>query len=343
MHHGIDTVRGQCAIDQSRKGVDAECKQIGQRRADHAEGQPEHEEHHAEKDRDRGIFAGQHPVDRHTAAVFPALMRFDHRCGDDPFNEGIPHIGKRGVAIQSALVLHLDDTVLKKLPFVVIQLQTVGDFRIPLYELAGTEARRQSRSLGMVVDEMYDGVDAAVDSGIGGTEVPHLRLLPVLRGRNGFVDQLRHTVSTGRADGNDRDAKHIAHFRDVDRAAVRVDLIHHIECQHHRYAQLQKLQGQVEIALDVGRVHDIDDAVRLLVEDEIACNDLLLRIRTERINAGQIDDLAILHIADIADLLIHGDARKIADVLVGAGQHVEQGGFATVLIACECKNHIATS
>ena len=82
---------------------------------------------------------------------------------------------------------------------------------------------------------------------------------------------------------------------------------------------------------------------RLLVEDEIACNDLLLRIRTERINAGQINDLAILHIADIADLLIHGDARKIADVLVGAGQHVEQGGFATVLIACECKNHIATS
>ena len=40
-------------------------------------------------------------------------------------------------------------------------------------------------------------------------------------------------------------------------------LVHHVQRQHHGHLQLQQLQGQVEVPLDVGGVHNVDDAVRL--------------------------------------------------------------------------------
>ena len=42
---------------------------------------------------------------------------------------------------------------------------------------------------------------------------------------------------------------------------------------------------------------------------------------------------------DGAYLLVYGDPGKIAHMLVGTGEGVEQGGLAAVLVACQCKNH----
>lgn len=60
----------------------------------------------------------------------------------------------------------------------------------------------------------------------------------------------------------------------IDGATVGAHLIHHIEGQYHGDPQLQKLQSKVEITLDIGGIHNIDDAIRLLIQDEIPGDDL---------------------------------------------------------------------
>ena len=49
--------------------------------------------------------------------------------------------------------------------------------------------------------------------------------------------------------------------RHVDVVAVLLHLVHKVERYDHRPLQLQKLGGQVEVALNVGGVDDVDDGV----------------------------------------------------------------------------------
>ena len=76
----------------------------------------------------------------------------------------------------------------------------------------------------------------------------------------GMVYQLIHALILGGRDGNDRDAQHGLHLVDAHRAAVAAHLVHHVQRQHHGGVQLHELHRQVEVALDVGGIHDVDDA-----------------------------------------------------------------------------------
>ena len=78
--------------------------------------------------------------------------------------------------------------------------------------------------------------------------------------------------------GGDRDHGHTQHLwqsMQVDLHATLFHDIHHIEGHYHRLAQLQELKGKVEIALQGGGVHHVDDNVHLVGEDELP-GDLLL-------------------------------------------------------------------
>ena len=43
------------------------------------------------------------------AGVLAAFVALGDRGGDDPFDEGIAHIGQGGIAVQPGFVFHLDD------------------------------------------------------------------------------------------------------------------------------------------------------------------------------------------------------------------------------------------
>ena len=140
-----------------------------------------------------------------------------------------------------------------------------------------------------------------------------------MRGGDGLIHQLRYTLAVGGGNGNHRNAQRLAHLLHVDGAAVGAHLVHHVQCQHHGHLQFQQLQRQVQVALDVGGVHNVDDAVGLLIDDEIARDDFLLRIGTQGINAGQIDYRAATLPANLAHFLIDRYAGKIAYMLVRTG------------------------
>ena len=57
------------------------------------------------------------------------------------------------------------------------------------------------------------------------------------------------------------------------------DLVHHVERDDDRHADLHELQRQVEVALDVGGVHDVDDTIRLFLDEKIPGDDLLAGVR----------------------------------------------------------------
>ena len=342
MYHGVDAVGRERGVHDAGQRVDAELQQVGQPLADDVEREIKREEHHDEKHRQGGIFACEDAIDLHGARVLLALVALDHGSSHDALDERVAHVRERRVAVEPGLVFHLHDAVLKQLPLVFVERERLREIVPALDELGRAETRRYADTVGMVGDQVHDRVDAAVHGRIIRAEVRHLRQRLAARNGQRLIHELRHALPLRRRDRHDGDAQRLAHLLHVDGAAVGVHLVHHVQRQHHRHAQLEQLQRQVQVALDVRGVHDVDDAVRLLVDDKIARDDLLLRIRTQGVDARQVDDGAALLVAHLAHLLVDGHARKVAHVLVGTGEGVEQRRLAAVLVADKRKDHADT-
>ena len=190
----------------------------------------------------------------------------------------------------------------------------------------------------MVLDLVDHGVDAAVD-GAGAAEVVYFGIDPVFGSFHSGADQLVHAFVLDCGDGDDGDAQGAAHALDVDGAAIGGDLVHHIQGQHHGDAHFHQLEGQVQVPLNVGGVHDVDDTVGLLVDNEVPGDDFLRRVGPDGVDARQVYHRAVLLAPDRAGLLVHRDAGEVAHVLVGAGELVEQGGLSAVLVSGKSEDH----
>ena len=139
-----------------------------------------------------------------------------------------------------------------------------------------------------------------------------------------LIDQLGHAFVLRGRDGHDRHTELPAHELDVDRTAVVAHLVHHVERNHHRDAQFQQLERQVQVSLDIRRVYDVDDAVGFAVEDEVARDDLLLRVWPNGVDTRQVNDACVLNPSDFPRLLLHRHARKVSDMLIGPRKRIEQ-------------------
>ena len=198
-----------------------------------------------------------------------------------------------------------------------------------------------------------------------GADIQLRRETVVLRRIHRAAHQLVQALALARADRHHRHAQPLLHGRQVDDVAVAAHLVHHVEGYHHRPPQLEQLKGQVEVAFKVGGVHDVDDHVGLLPDDEVAADDFLHRIGAEGIDARQIHDghvrilirhrlpvfvrapeaprqaqvglLAVMMVQHRAGLFFDRHAGPVAHVLAAAGELVEEGGFAAVLVTGQGK------
>ena len=182
--------------------------------------------------------------------------------------------------------------------------------------------------------------DANVVDDVGErTFCQHGGALPLLRGgRIGALHQLPDALVFERGDLYHGDAKRALQFFRIDLVAVLFYRVDHIERDDNGDVDLQELRRQIQVALQIGRIDDVDDAVGLFVDDKVARNDLFRRIRRERIDAGEVYDVdrrVELFISSLA--LVDGDARPVAHVRGTAGEGVEQGGLAAVRVARQCK------
>ena len=185
---------------------------------------------------------------------------------------------------------------------------------------------------------MHDAVQTAMHRAIMILRVAKIRtsrFFLILRDVNRVVDQFTDSLVFGRGNRNDRNAECFLHLVDANRAAVFAHLVHHVECQHHRNVQLHQLHGQIKITLNIGRVNDIDDALRLVIKQELSGHNLLASIGRHGIDARKIGYQGIIMASNHAVLAIYGHARKVSDMLVGTGELVEQGRLTAILIACQ--------
>ena len=192
----------------------------------------------------------------------------------------------------------------------------------------------------MIFDQMADRVQAAVYCAavvFGPAEILAKRSLLIFCHMDRMSYQLIDAFIFGSGDRDYRHTEHRFHAVDIDGASVSVHLVHHVKRDDHRYIHLQKLHGQIQVSFDVGRVDDVDDALRLFIDDKISGNHFFGRIRRHRINTGKVCDQRVLLSADRPVLSVYRDTREVTYMLSGACQLVKQGRLSGVLISHQGK------
>ena len=164
-------------------------------------------------------------------------------------------------------------------------------------------------------------------------EVLAFRFLLILGDMYGMFYELVHTFAGSGGDRDDGDTEQTLHLVDTYGTAVTPQLIHHIECQYHRYIQLHQLHGQVEVAFDIVGINDIDDCPGPLVDNEIAGNQLLGSIGRKGVDAREIGDAGVGITLYDTVLAAYRHAGEVAHMLVGTGELIEERGLAAVLLA----------
>ena len=148
------------------------------------------------------------------------------------------------------------------------------------------------------------------------TEILSHRPFLILRNMKCMFHEFLYALVFGCRNRNDRYPEQFLHQIDIDRSMVTGYFIHHIQCDYHRNIHLQKLHRQVQIALDVGCIDNIDHRFRLIFKYKIPRNDLLTAIWRHRINTRKICHRGIRMPFYRPVLSVNCHSRKISDMLV---------------------------
>ena len=243
-----------------------------------------------------------------------------------------------------ALGFELFQNVVDGVALIIGQVKRFNHSRIAFHHLARRKTQRYACSLRMVFNQVNHGMNTTVHgtSMVGrATEVGTTWSLLVACHMNGVIHQFLHTFVFGCRNRHNWYSEAGFKLIDVDSAAIVAHLVHHIQSKHHRYAQFHQLHGQIQVALNVGGVHNVDDALWLGIENELARHYFLARVRRKRIDAGQVHHLGIGVSFDNARLAVDGHARKITHMLIRTSERIKQRGLAAVLITHKCKSDFA--
>ena len=143
--------------------------------------------------------------------------------------------------------------------------------------------------LGMVLDQMGHRMNAPMHCApilaAAVTEIRPCRHLTKPCHMNAVLNELVNALVLRRRNGHHRNAQSSLQRIDLNGSAVVPDLVHHIQRQHHGDTQFNELNGQVEVALNIGGVQYVDNAVRMLLQQERPGHDFLTGIGRQRIDA----------------------------------------------------------
>ena len=152
-------------------------------------------------------------------------------------------------------------------------------------------------------------------------------------GSSGLFDLLEELLDAlvlkGR-DHHDRATELLGQLFSVDLIAVLLDQVGHVEGNDHRQAGLDDLKRQVQIALEVGGIDNLDDDIGLAAHEVIARALLLGAVGGKRVDAGEVRNGDVLVTQKLGFLFLNRDAGPVANVAVGAGDQVEKRGLAAV-------------
>ena len=278
--------------------------------------------------------------------MLAAFLRAHHRARAEVLEEGEAHVGQGRLAVEPRVALHGLDELADCRALVSRHSKGGLHRRVTLNELGRGKARGKPRLLGVGLHDVHRRMDALVQGAgllvlvVGMAEVHTSRCLAKTRHVQGVLHKLVDALVLGGRDGDDGDAELALELVDEHRAAVGTHLVHHVEGEHHGDAELHELHGEVHVALDIGGIHDVDDAVGARIKQEIARDNLFAGIGRQRIHARQVGHRGVGMVADGSVFAVDRDAGEVAHVLVGTGELVEEGGLSAVLVANEGKREL---
>ncbi len=155
-----------------------------------------------------------------------------------------------------------------------------------------------------------------------------------------LIQKERDGVEAGSVHGADlryRSAEFARELERVDLAAARLHQVAHVEQHQRGQADSQHRRGEHKLAREMQRVENEQDRVGLGRARHAAAQDIhgdarILRVRSERVDAGQVDQREVFaaYAGHNAHALLDGDAGIVGDFLAQAGELVEECGFAGV-------------
>ena len=247
---------------------------------------------------------------------------------DDGCNINVSLVGDDGLGVIILLGLGSLDVLLDVRARLLGQVQLFQNLAVALENLDGIPALLflrhvvQNQLLNVCQCVLYRTAERVLRDG-----------LFVLCRMNGRLGSLHDASALERGDFYHLTAQLSAKLLDVDFIAVLLDNIHHVYCDNDRNAQLGQLGGQVQVALQIGAVNDVQNGIRTFAEQVISRYHFLQCVRRQRVDARKVRDDDITVLLQLALFFLNRYARPVADELIGTGQTVEQGCFTTVRIA----------
>ena len=137
-----------------------------------------------------------------------------------------------------------------------------------------------------------------------------------------------------------RHAQRCGEFRCVDNQSVARRHVDHVERNDSRKPQRDEFKRKAEMNLDIARIKDHHQRIRLLFaclrsEQDVVCHLFVGAGGLKAVCTRQVDKFSRAPVRQdkLADMAFNRHAGIVAGLLPGPGQGVEQGGFAGIGIA----------
>ena len=113
-----------------------------------------------------------------------------------------------------------------------------------------------------------------------------------------------------------------------------LELVEHVERDHHPNVHIDQLGCQVKVTLQIRRVDYIDYDIRLRLVQVLAYIELFWCVGGKGIGSRQVDNAKrVTVLMENALFGVYGYATVVPDVLVCSRGKIKQGGFATIGVA----------
>ena len=162
---------------------------------------------------------------------------------------------------------------------------------------------------------------------------------------NDRLQQLIQTATITRHNRHHRHTKHCTQLLIIELIATTLQLVIHIERNHHIGVDVNQLGRKVEVAFEIRRHDSVDDNIGGIIDQMTTHVDLFGRIGRQCVRTRQVGDVeTIAFVTERARFGINRNAAIITDVLVATRQSIEQRSLATIWITDQCDiDHSTTS
>ena len=280
--------------------------------AHRADGHIVHRKHDHRENRQGQNPVGHNPVNlvRGGQAVGRRLLL--HGLVHNPVDVRVPLVGDDALRVVVQLLLAVGDVGLQVSLQLTRQIQLGHHLVVPLKHLDGVPPQvtvvHQPRN-GLL--DVGDGVLHAAREHVGQLTRP-----VGLGQRHGLLRRGHAALALQRAHAHHLAPQGLPQPAEVDLVPVLPHQVDHVDRNHHRNPQLDELRRQVQVALDVRAVHDVQNRVRLLTHQIAPRHHFLPRVRRQRVDAGQVLNDHLLVALQLAFLFLHCYAGPVAHVLV---------------------------